>query len=116
MSDTKTYPTPEAWAFFEENHQAIRDCCAQFLANPNGKSMMGDFPAKIKFTVDDFDRAVEAKDAVKLFDIFNDAWIRAPESRHVYSIPGFSEMCNLMDGTVDGFIDTDAEYAEDDDE
>lgn len=77
--------------------------------------MVGPFGGKSKHTLSDFDEAVKNKDSDKLNSIMNDAWGRASESREVYNIPGFSEICSLLYGTVEGFIDDDLENKDDND-
>lgn len=115
-------PTDASWAFFLRHHDDIRSCCARFLPVaemqiPNtrvavvasdGSECVTDQraarPLEVRHTLVDFDAAVRAKDTRQLNEIMNDAWLRAPEDRSVYRIPGFTEMCDLMDGTVDGFF------------
>jgi hypothetical protein len=123
VSTTKTYPTEEAWAYFIRNHDDIRSVCQQFLLCesmqvPNTRVVVqhGDGPeivteqrATVKIgrgaPINQFDTAVVKKDTVKLMEIMNATWLRAPDSRSVYAIPGFAEICNLMDETVEGFCD-----------
>lgn len=100
-----TYPTDEAWAFFMKHHDAIRDICEELLPRDripliNGQQIVAPPEAKI----DQFDAAVKAKDTYLLYDIMNSAWLRAPEDRGVYRIPGFSEMCGLLDFSEEGFV------------
>jgi hypothetical protein len=127
---TQTFPTEVAWAFFMTHHADIRACCERFLpvpefqipntrvvlVAPDGSEMVTERRAAMSLPVtnliSDFDAAVRAKDAARLTRIMNDAWIRAPESRRVYDIPGFSAMCDLLDGTVDGFFDPGGECDE----
>lgn len=124
-------PTPEAWHYFTKHLADIRDAVSMFLPVPRMEipntrgpapddeyavrvaskmppqapgEQRGTRPLEVRFTLADFDQAVENRDATKLCEIMNSAWLRAPESRDVYQIPGFSEMCNLLDGTVDGFL------------
>lgn len=117
-----TYPTDEAWAYFTKHQDDIRAVCARFLPVPefqvpntrvaitdsSGTETVTDRRAAVALPVEnliaDFDAAVAARDSKKLTSIMNDAWLRAPESRSVYDIPGFTEMCNLLDCTVDGFF------------
>lgn len=101
------YPTPEAWACFEKHLADIRECISTFLPVKQWQSMVGPFGTKTEHTLEEFDAAVTNKNVRKLSSIMNDAWSRAPESRSVYTIPGFTEMCNLLDGTVDGWEDND---------
>lgn len=122
-----TYPTDEAWNFFMLHHDAIRAVCERFLPVPkmevpntrvaittsDGREMVTEqrasVPLPVSNTLADFDAAVKAKDTLSrkgLVEIMNSAWLRAPEDRRVYSIPGFTEMCNLLDCTVDGFFDS----------
>lgn len=100
---TREYPTEEAWAYFMEHRGNIRECVATFLSVPQWQSMVGPFGDKTEHSLEEFDAAVANKNARKLSHIMNDAWGRAPESRSVYSIPGFTEMCNLLDGTCEGW-------------
>ena len=55
--------------------------------------------------VDKFDQRYMERNRDALDHIMNDAWFNAPDldARDVYSIPGFTEMCNLLDGTVDSW-------------
>lgn len=48
-----------------------------------------------------FDKAVKDSRRSLLENIMNDAWFNAPDSRGVYDIPGFTMMCNLLDGSYD---------------
>lgn len=114
-SASAKFPTDKAWAYFLANLDDIRDCVEAFLPVEQWQSMVGPFGDKSEHTLSDFDEAVRNKNSAKLNSIMNDAWGRAPESREVYNIPGFSEMCNLLDGTVEGFIDDSLENEDDDD-
>ncbi len=105
MSDKQTCPTDEAWNYFLVHHDDIRSCVENFLPIKQWQSMVGPFGGKTRHSLEEFDNAVTNKNSVKLSTIMNDAWGRAPEDRDVYRIPGFTEMCNLLDGTVDGFVD-----------
>jgi hypothetical protein len=99
-----TYPTDKAWNYFLEYKDDIRNIVEQFLSAPQWQSMIGPlFGTKTEYDIDEFDAAVKNKNIRKLSSIMNDAWGRAPESRSVYSIPGFGPMCNLLDGTVEGW-------------
>jgi hypothetical protein len=100
-----TYPTAEAWNYFTTHLNNIRDVVEQFLPVPQWQSMVGPFGSETDYTIKEFDQAVFDKNTVKLSSIMNDAWGRTPEDRDVYCIPGFTEMCNLLDCTVDGFVD-----------
>jgi hypothetical protein len=120
---TETFPTAEAWDFFMLHHHDIRTCCEHFLPVPamqipNTRVVIvladgaeveterrAEFPLPVRHALTDFDDAVSAKDSCRLVTIMNDAWVRAPEDRRVYSIPGFTPMCDLLDCTVDGFFD-----------
>jgi hypothetical protein len=124
-------PTPEAWHYFTKHLSDIRDVVSMFLPVPRMEipntrgpvpddehaarvsakmppqapgEQRGTRPLEVRLTITDFDKAVEDKDTNKLAEIMNSAWLRAPESRDVYHIPGFTEMCNLLDCTVDGFL------------
>jgi hypothetical protein len=81
-----------------QHHDAIRQICATYL--PSERIIKTD---KL-YTIEDFDAAVAAKNTKRLETILNNAWFNAPDSRSVYSIPGFTEMCNLLDETVEGFV------------
>lgn len=129
MSEKQTtYPTDEAWNFFMLHHDAIRAVCERFLPVPHmeipntrvamttadGRELVTEgrasMPLPVSNTLADFDAAVKARDTMspkELVTILNSAWLRAPESRSVYRIPGFTEMCNLLDCTVDGFFHPD---------
>ena len=103
----------QAWKYFDDNKENIRDVVEQFLPVEQWQSMAGPFGSATIHTMEEFDNAVLNRNINKLSAIMNDVWGRAPESRSVYHIPGFSEMCNLLDGTVDGFFD---EYEDDADD
>jgi hypothetical protein len=111
-----SYPTDEAWDYFTKHLGDIRDVVESFQPVNQMQSMAGSFGSKTLYTMEGFDKAVVKKDSETLNSIMNDAWLRAPEDRRVYGIPGFSEMCNLLDCTVDGFFDTGQECAEDGEE
>lgn len=122
-----TYPTDEAWNYFTHNLDDIRAVVGRFLPVPemqipNTRVAITDsagietvtdrraaIPLPILNVIEDFDNAVAIRDTNKLMEIMNDAWLRAPESRSVYNIPGFSEMCGLLDCTIDGFFDPEGE-------
>ena len=125
------YPTEAAWNYFLEHHANIRDCVEMFLPvprmeipntrapiivdeystkiaaamPPHAHESRGSIPLEPNYKLTDFDQAVKDQDTNKLCDIMNSAWLRAPEDREVYRIPGFSQMCNLLDCTVEGFFD-----------
>ena len=82
-------PSEEAWTFFQTHADNIRDIVGMFANEDLGK-------------YDDF---VEAKDTHAMIPILNKAWSAAPEAMSTRRIPGFMEMCNLLDGSVDGFFD-----------
>ena len=103
----------QAWKYFDDNKENIRAVVEQFLPVEQWQSMAGPFGKATSHTMEEFDNAVLNRNVNKLSAIMNDAWGRAPESRSVYHIPGFSEMCNLLDGTVDGFLNDDGEYEDD---
>ena len=111
-----TYPTVEAWEYFVEHLDDIREVVADFAPRPWFPTIDGVLHDKSEtHSIDEFDSAVVRRDAEKLFVIMNSAWLSAPEDREVYRIPGFSEMCNLLDFTVEGFVDEDRPYEEEDD-
>lgn len=83
-------PTPSAWSYFLQNRDNIRACVERFCQHPG-------------YLPQDFDRAVRDQDTRTLTRIMNEAWYRAPDDRSIYRIPGFSEMCHLLDSTVPGF-------------
>jgi hypothetical protein len=95
----------EAWKYFDEHYYDIREVVRTFLPVEQWQSMVGPFGEPSEHTMKDFEAAVTNKNHRKLLSIMNDAWGRAPESRAVYSIPGFTPMCNLLDGTVEGFLE-----------
>lgn len=116
-------PTDTSWSYFLEHHDAIRAVCQQYLPRPHmevpntrvhiqigeGSFMETDqratVPLKVTHTIEDFDGAVKARDSIKLTGIMNRAWLALPESRSIYREPGVTEMCNLLDCTVDGFFE-----------
>ena len=85
-----------AWNYFMEHHDNIKD-------------IVDDYSEKYR---DQWDDAVTNKDVIKLDSIMNNAWFHAPDSRDVYHIPGFTEMCNLLDETVPGFIPDELKYGD----
>ena len=87
------------WYHFDLHSKKIRSCIEQFLVDPNLKSMAGDINVGVKYKIADFDVATTKRDGEALIHIMNDAWLRAPEDRGVYQLEGFTEMCNLLDGT-----------------
>jgi len=105
------YPTPEAWEYFMKHKDDIRGVIEDYCPSPQMQSMAGPSQMDQRYTLADFDAAVESKDTSTLCSIMNDAWLRAPESRNVYSVPGFTQMCNLLDCTVDGFFGDEEEPA-----
>jgi hypothetical protein len=128
-----TFPTDEAWTFFTNNLSDIRSAMENYLPvacmevpntrvtegpneapviRPSGEEQRGSMPLAVKYTLADFDAAVAAKDTPKLYNMMNNAWLRAPEDRTVYRDPGFRAMCNILDFTVTGFVD---DHAEDED-
>jgi hypothetical protein len=114
MSETKTYPTDEAWDFFMKHKDDIRARVDDYLPE-RPQSMNGPFGKASSLTIADFDAAVTARDSRRLTVIMENAWLRAPEDREVYRIPGFGAMCDLLDGTVDGFTNSAEPFDENDD-
>lgn len=133
MTSTTKYPTDAAWDYFQKHRENIRQCCADFLPAPRMEipntrvtiynrdgsttesDQMGSMPLPVKHSLADFDKAVQERDSAKLAHIMQDAWIRAPEDRRIYQKPGFTELCNLLDETVEGFVDMNGmEEVEDD--
>lgn len=96
-----TQPTQEAWDYFTQHHDNIREVCVEYLHSA---------------LVTRFDDAVKNKNVVQLAGLMNKAWFKAPDDRRVYQIPGFTQMCNLLDGTVDGFLGIGGPDDDDDDE
>jgi hypothetical protein len=78
------------------------------IVAPDGTEVITEYrasvPLPVKYDLAAFDAAVEARDVQRIVVIMESAWLRAPEDRGVYRIPGFTEMCNLLDGSVDGFL------------
>lgn len=98
-------PSDEAWAYFMLHHDNIRRCIEDFSPRPWMQTMTGALPmTPVPNHLAKFDAAVVARDTVLLSDLMNDAWLRAPEDRSVYRVEGFTEMCNLLDETVEGFV------------
>lgn len=128
-----TIPTDEAWSYFTKHHDAIREVCRAYLPRsrmevPNtrvelegrpvlreetGEEQRDSIPIAITHTIEDFDAAVKARDSAKLTDIMNRAWFALPEDQAIYLQPGVTEMCNLLDCTVDGFFDGPSDRSED---
>lgn len=91
-----------------------------FLGNPvlredTGEEQRGSIKLETSYTIEDFDKAVKilvfeekeeirTKAALTLSSIMNRAWLGAPESTGVYRVPGFTEMCNLLDETIPGWL------------
>ena len=103
MSETKTYPTDAAWAYFMAHRDDIRSICEQFLPVPkmqipNTRVVLDEVETNerasvalpVSNTIADFDTAVKTKDSDRLCEIMNSAWLRAPESTSVYRILGFT--------------------------
>lgn len=103
----------QAWAYFDTHKDDIRAVVEQFLPVEQWQSMRGPFGSKTRHTMEEFDAAITNRNVSKLCSIMSDAWGRAPEDREVYRIPGFTEMCNLLDGTVDGFLEDESEDGKD---
>lgn len=114
VSKSTSYPTEEAWTYFIEHKEDIRKIVESFLQVEQWQSMVGPFGGPTEHSLEEFDEAVANKNVRKLSGIMNDAWGRAPESRSVYTIPGFTAMCNLLDGTQDGWDDPDDDENDDD--
>jgi hypothetical protein len=83
------------WEVFNENKNDIRNIILQFRLRENDYGT----PSIEPYTMEQFDESVEKKNMKKLIHIMNDCWFRAPDSRKVYSIPGFNVMCSLLDGS-----------------
>ncbi len=47
-----------------------------------------------------FDAAYAAQSYVSMVHVLGEIWHRAPDERSVYKQPGFTVLCNLLDGTV----------------
>jgi hypothetical protein len=82
IADTK--PSLKAKAYLDNHLANIRACVDRW----------GDLSA--------FNIAYDRQDGYGLKLQMEEAWFNAPESRRVYGVPGFTEMCNLIDGTVPG--------------
>lgn len=128
-------PTDEAWEYFTKHLDAIRGVCAAYLPArrmevPNTRVMAGGAPVRreetgeeqrdsvplaVTHTIEDFDDAVRARDSIKLATIMNRAWPALPEDSAIYREPGVTEMCNLLDCTVDGFFEDPDEDRDQDD-
>lgn len=117
-------PTDGAWAYFMKHHDDIRNVCASYLPVdrmeiPNtrlvidGKPVIRESgeeqrvarPIAVTHTIADFDAAVQVRDSRRLAEIMNRAWLALPEDRTIYREPGITEMCDLLDCTVDGFFE-----------
>lgn len=46
----------------------------------------------------DFKQAVDERNIAIIMRLFNEAWFGAPESTDVMNFPGFTLMCDLMEG------------------
>jgi hypothetical protein len=42
----------------------------------------------------------DSLDVQQLCNMMNNAWANAPDRRSVYDIPGFSQMCAILDGSI----------------
>lgn len=121
-------PTSEAWAYFILHQNDIREVVELFLPIsrieiPNtwvtleargpvlreetGAEQRASIYAPTTHTIAEFDSAAASRDVDSLFNIMNSAWLRAPEDREVYLIPGFIAMCNLLDETIPGLLGDD---------
>lgn len=119
---TSSYPTDDAWAYFLKYQDDIRSVVNDYgsvermeipntrvadrndpLDPPAYTGQRDSMPLAKRYGLSDFDLAVVRRDSRSLSVIMNDAWLRLPEQRSVYQIPGVTEMCNLLDCTVDGF-------------
>jgi len=114
------------WRYFDLHSKEIRNVVKEFL--PSKKVTLTYTPPArqrkeiadlAKITADkintsnakrrlpsmkDFDSAVTVRsDASKtlLIAIMTQSWFSAPDTQEVYKIPGFTEMCNLLDGTFE---------------
>lgn len=109
---------PTAWDYFTTHLTNIRAVVEQFregAPQPTAGIQVAIVPPTPTFTMDEFDEAVKAQNVNRLYDMMNHAWLRAPDERSVYLIPGFIHMCNLLDGTVPSFIAEDDDDDDDDD-
>lgn len=99
------------WALVDSRWVDLINCIETF--HPNVKSVANDWAYPItapeaeracefvRATIDrpsvltSATKAKEDRDHRTLNSIFNEAWFGAPESRDVYSVPGFSTLCDL---------------------
>ncbi len=78
------------WNVFNENRHNIENIISMYCQ---------------KGKLEDFEKAINSRNVSKMMNMMNDAWYHAPDHREVYNIPGFSKMCNLLDGTFDELED-----------
>lgn len=105
-------PRPEAWEYFLKNQANIRSCIEAFGAHTwSPHDRCEHTPTQLSV----WDKAVQDKNVSGLWTMMSDAWYKAPDSSDVYSFPGFSAMCNLLDETVPGFMGDHPEEGEGDD-
>lgn len=54
------------------------------------------------FPVELAKQAIINKNSTDLMRILSDTWFGAPESREVFSVPGFNFLCDILDEGIDG--------------
>lgn len=74
------------WAYITTHRDAIRHCAA----------LWGGVVAGAKA----FDNALSHRNAPEMRRILNEVWFKAPDDQEVYAVPGFRQICNLLDETV----------------
>ena len=101
------------WTILTED---LRDTVEWYLQVSQMQSMVGPFGGPSNYTIADYDEAVRSRNTDKFLSILKDAWLRAPESRSVYSDSGFVLLCNICDGSEGNFLsDIDEEENADED-
>lgn len=77
---------PQVWWDYVEKHNAnIEDCIRQWGGT---------------FRLEQYQTARSNQDVRRMMSILNQVWFDAPDERAVYSVPGFTELCNLLDGSI----------------
>lgn len=78
-------PARERWfAHLATHHRDIRACVARYTPK----------------LLDQFDDHVDKRESRKLEALLNLTWFAAPDVPSIQKVPGFWELCQLLDGTI----------------